>query len=54
METGPIFQGSGGFPTHPTILPVLSFGLGSTGSTGGYSHSTPIGVGTGKLFHDHS
>jgi hypothetical protein len=32
----------------------LSFGLVSTGSTGGYSHSTPIGVGTGKLFHDHS
>ncbi len=26
----------------------------TTGSTGGYSHLTPIGVGTGKLFHDHS
>jgi len=26
----------------------------TTGGTGGYSHLTPIGVGTGKLFHDHS
>jgi len=32
----------------------LSFGLVTTGGTGGYSHLTPIGVGTGKLFHDHS